>query len=130
MKPYIHALSSVRLFGGRFQDYIALHQWMDETKAYIGSNVHRAMRHHSQGIFEGEKIFGIFILNSDKKEVQTRDIFEQHVVEDLGFIPTVCDYLENLEYQPWMSREENCELPSSQKGIKKDVDKLKKSAKV
>lgn len=102
MKPFIHAQSSVKKFGGKVDDYIEIHQWFDETKAHFPDNRHRALRHHTQGIFEAERIFGINIKNSDNKEVSVRDIGEQHVLEDLGFIPTVSDYLKNLNYQNWM----------------------------
>jgi len=125
MKPYIHAESSVQKWGGKIEDYLEVHDWFDQTKAHFGSNVHRALLHSSFGIFLAEQVFGHNITNSDDKLVSVRDIGEQHVVEDLGFIPTVSDYLENLQYKPWMSREPNAEKPSSQKSlyVKEDVVK-------
>lgn len=102
MKPYIHAENSVKKFGGNPDDYLAVHQWFDETKAHFPDNRHRALRHHTLGIFEAEKLFGVCITNSDNKLVSVRDIGEQHVLEDLGFIPTVSDYLQYLEYKDWM----------------------------
>lgn len=63
---------------------------------------HRALRHHSEGIFWAEKEFGVFIINSDGKMVPTRVIGEQHVKEDIGFIPTIKDYLENMTMVNWM----------------------------
>lgn len=103
MKPYVHAESSVKKYKGKISDYLPIHQWFDETKAHYPTNVHRALRHHSMGIFECERVFGTTITNSDGLIVCTRDLGEQHVLEDLGFIPTVSDYLNHLEHQDWMS---------------------------
>lgn len=102
MKPFLHSQSSAKKFGGNPNDYMKIHQWFDESKAFFPTNAHRALRHHSQGIFEAERIFGYTITNSDNKQVSVRDIGEQHVIEDLGFIPTLCDYFRHIEYQNWM----------------------------
>jgi len=80
--PLLHAKSSVKKFGGKVEDYIHLHNWMDETKAWVGHSYHRMFRHHSEGIFEMEKIFGDSFINSDDKVVYTRYVGEQHVKED------------------------------------------------
>lgn len=56
--PYHHALSSQRKWGGEIEDYIAIHTWFDESKEHHGDFRHRALRHHSQGIFEAERVFG------------------------------------------------------------------------
>lgn len=120
--PYEHARSSAKRFGGKPEDYLAIHQWFDETKAWFPQMQHRAMRHHAEGIFEAEKIFGHYITNSDGKKVYVRYIGEQHVIEDLGFIPTAADWLLCMDMQKWMmAREERIkkkklpgnELPTS-----------------
>jgi len=56
--PNLHAKSSAKKFGGKPEDYIHLHEWMDETKGWFGDSLHRMFRHHSEGIFEMEKRFG------------------------------------------------------------------------
>lgn len=100
---YHHALSSTKRFGGTPQDYQAIHDWFDETKAHEPTFRHRALRHHTQGIFECEKVFGVTITNSDGKEIPVRAIGEQHVSEDFsGFIPTVADWLKGIPAQSWM----------------------------
>jgi hypothetical protein len=63
---------------------------------------HRAMRHHAEGIFELEKIFGVKFTNSDGKEVYTRYVGEQHVIEDMGFIPTAFEWLSHFDQAQWM----------------------------
>ncbi len=104
-KPYIHAQSSARKFGGVPEDYIAIHNWFDETKAIIADNRHRALRHHSEGIFLCERIFGVVIKNSAGRMVSVRDVGEQHVLEDFGhrFIPSAQDYLQEIQFQDWMN---------------------------
>lgn len=102
--PFHHALSSVKKFGGSVQDYLPIHHWFDESKAHFGDFRPRFLRHHTQGIFECEAKFGVTIKNSDGREVPTRLIGEQHVMEDLGFLATVGDWAKNLEAQPWMMK--------------------------
>ena len=67
--PIIHAKSSVKKFGGKWEDYIHLHEWLDETKGWYGHSSHRMFRHHSEGIFEMEQRFGAEFKNSDGKTV-------------------------------------------------------------
>ena len=100
--PWHHAERSARLFGGTPEDYIEIHNWFDESKAFVPDFRHRALRHHSEGIFMCERIFGVVIDNSDGKRVPVRLVGEQHVKDDLGWVPTVNDWLGNLQIQPWM----------------------------
>ncbi len=100
--PIHHAESSSRKYGGKPYDYLAIHQWFDESKAHMGDVRHRALRHHAEGIFLCEKIFGTTLTNSDGRKVPVRFIGEQHVVEDLGRIPSVSDWLSEMPLRPWM----------------------------
>jgi len=106
--PYQHAVSSARKFGGIPEDYIKIHNWFDETKAWIGHSKHRMFRHHSEGIFECEKVFGATVKVPLKggviKEVPTRLIGEQHVIEDCGFIPKAWDYVQGMKKDLWMRK--------------------------
>lgn len=104
MKPYIHAKNSVRKYGGQVSDYLPIHNEMDSTKSAMPDVRHRAIYHTSFGIYIIEKIFGEVITNSDGKEVSVRDIAEQHVVEDLGFIPTLENFLQFMTIEDWMIR--------------------------
>jgi hypothetical protein len=63
-------------------------------------------RHHSEGIFECEKVFGHSIINSDGKRVYTRYIGEQHVKEDCnGYVPTAKEWVDNInDPKEWMLR--------------------------
>ena len=47
--------------------------------------------HSAFGIFLIEDIFGRTLVNSDGRTVHVRDIAEQRVLENLGFIPSLSD---------------------------------------
>lgn len=95
--PVEHAKSSARKFGGSWLDYLEIHEWFDATKAWIGHSKHRMFRHHSEGIFECEKIFGQMIENSAGKKVYVRYVGEQHVKEDCNnYIPTAKEWVDNI----------------------------------
>lgn len=97
-----HAQSSARKFGGQPEDYLPIHSWFDCTKQHLALPGHRALRHHAQGIWESEAVFGVSITNSAGREIPVRFIGEQHVREDCRCIPTVADWLKNLPIEPWM----------------------------
>ncbi|MBS1986105.1 MAG: hypothetical protein JST16_18235 [Bdellovibrionales bacterium] len=114
---YHHAEHSARIWGGKPEDYLSIHDWLDATKETFADFRHRALRHHSQGIFEAERVFGHVILNSDGKKVPVRYVCEQHVKEDCGgFIPAVSDWLRNLKPEIWMSRGYRIESPEDKGG--------------
>lgn len=120
-------MSSARQFGGVPEDYQAIHDWFDESKKLIADVRHRALRHHAEGIFMCEAIFGTTIELStcakcgeakaehweegdenlhifSPKLIPTRWVGEQHVREDMGFIPAAQDWLSKIELEPWMMR--------------------------
>lgn len=115
-KPYIHALSSQRRWGGEPEDYMEIHDFMDSSKGAIPDNRHRALTHNSWFLSVVlEKVFGTYIVNSADRKVQVRDIGEQHVLEDFGgrFIPSAQDYLAEIEFQPWMQNAQGGATPPS-----------------
>lgn len=101
MKPHLHAKNSAKKWGGKPEDYQRLHDWFDQTKAALPDVRHRAILHSSFGIFLLEQQFGVTITNSDGRKVSVRDIGEDHVVEDLGFIPTLERWLQFLPLEDW-----------------------------
>ena len=100
--PLKHAESCVKRFGGSAEDYLAIHNWFDESKAFLADFRHRALRHHTEGIFLCERLFGPSITNSEGKAVPVPYIGEQHVKEDLGRIPTAQDWLTQIKLERWM----------------------------
>jgi len=71
--PIKHAENSTRRFGGKSEDYRAIHNWFDESKAFLPDFRHRALRHHAEGIFLCERLFGVAILNSEGRQVPVRE---------------------------------------------------------
>ena len=100
---YFHARSSARIWGGEPEDYLPVHDWMDATKRIFCDFRHRALRHHAEGIFVGEEVFGSTIRNSAGKQVPVRYVLEQHCIEDSGRIPTARDWLELMPLPEWLS---------------------------
>jgi len=104
MKPLIHARISAKKFGGVPEDYIEIHDWFDSSKAHVPDARHRNALHHSFGIYLCEQVFGEiiqmpdgkfkrtpYITISTGKQVSVRDFAEQHVLDDLGHIPTLAE---------------------------------------
>ncbi len=102
MKPFVHAKNSAKKHGGVPEDYQKIHDFIDHSKASMPDMRHRAMLHSSWGIYVVEQVFGTTITNSEGKKVCVRDIAEDHVIEDLGFIPTMEHWLKNMTMQDWM----------------------------
>ncbi len=115
-KPWIHAESSSKKFGGKPEDYIEIHSFIDSSKGTIPTNVHRALTHTSwflSTILERVKFINSHpapnntfptIINSKGDHISVRDIGEQHILEDFKnkFIPTAQDYLQEIEFKDWM----------------------------
>lgn len=126
-KPYIHACSSARHFGGKPEDYLPIHNLLDKSKGTIADCRHRTLTHTSWFLSEIlELVFGVVITNSDGRKVSVRDIGEQHVLEDFGgrFIPSAQDYLQEIELQEWMIKGKGCP-PSFAKIYKKEKGSVK-----
>ena len=101
---YYHALSSVRRWGGKPEDYLAMHEWFDQSKLILADPRHRALRHHAEGIFQLQCAFGQVMTNSDGRIVPVRLIGEMHVQEDLGRIPSFADWARLIQPAAWILR--------------------------
>lgn len=90
MTPLRHAKTSARRYGGVPEDYMALHTWMDQTKTHVADLRHRLILHNSFGVSMAEQVHGTtFRRASDNVLVAVRVIVEDHIKEDLGFIPSL-----------------------------------------
>lgn len=103
MKPFIHAKNSAKKHGGIPTDYQAIHDFIDSPKSSLADIRHRAVLHSAFGIFIVERVFGTTITNSDDRIISVRTIAEEHVIEDLGFIPTVEHWMRNMRIESWMN---------------------------
>jgi hypothetical protein len=102
MKPYIHAKLSARRYGGDPEEYMFIHDFLDSSKAYVPDMRHRAVYHHALGIYMCEDKFGQTFKNSEDRVISVRDIGEEHVLEDMGTIPTIQDYLSGMPMYAWL----------------------------
>ena len=126
MKPIVHARIDARELGGEPEDYLAIHEFMDSSKSVFADNRHRALTHNAW--FIGHvipKVFGeTFTRVSDGKVMSSRDIAERHTLQDFkGFIPTAQDYLQEMEYTPWMNNG-NGKRPKSCQSTPKTRDNI------
>ena len=115
MKPLLHANLSVKAHGGNVDDYLPIHNFIDSTKSAHPDVRHRAILHSAFGCYLVEQVFGVYITNSAGKKVSTRDIAEEHIIQDLGFIPTVERYLNCMSIEPWMSGTEKRNMKHREK---------------
>ena len=122
-EPSRVAESSARKFGGKAEDYLAIHNHMDSTKGALADNRHRAVTHNAWYIGPDgplELAMGVTITNSDGKKISVRSIAEQHILEDFGgFIPTLQDFLCEIQFQPWMN---GLGSPPSKKNTLKPIE--------
>lgn len=125
-KPLIHAQLDSKRFGCEIDDIIKIHEWFDQTKAYMPDMRHRCITHTSLGIFLCTQVFGEYIIAKNSKRISTRDIGESHYLVDYNnkWIPTLQDFLVNMEFQEWMQGKGNGP-PSYQKIHQKNVNLVK-----
>lgn len=96
MKPSDHSIKSVRRYGGVSTDYLEIHEFLDMSKAGHPDMRHRALLHNSMGPFIAVRVFGRTITNSDGREVDVRQVCEDHLIEDMGRIPSVTQVLQTI----------------------------------
>jgi hypothetical protein len=104
--PLIHSKSSVKRWGGKVEDYLAIHELIDSPKVTMNNNSSRCLTHNTWFAYHIiPKIFGYNIINSNGKSVDTIDIAMLHIAEDfrMKFVPTAQDYLKHLQVQAWMN---------------------------
>jgi len=117
-KPIYHAISAAKKWGGKPEDYIDIHNFMDSSKGALPDNRHRALTHNSWFISVViEKVFGVSFVNSEGKVISTRDVAELHVLQDynMKYIPTAQDFLQNMAWQEWMDNGKKGYPPSHAK---------------
>lgn len=96
MKPLQHAQISQKTYGGCWQDYIEIHSFLDSSKAACAHFKHRFLLHHKEGIELGASIYGENLINSENREISTRRLLTDHLIEDVGCVVTVDDWAKAL----------------------------------
>lgn len=103
MDALYHARSTAKKWGGTAEEYLPFHAWFDESAMQINDKRHRMLRHHAYGIQQLIERFGAYYTNSVGKVVPMKQIGEQHVVEDIGFIPAFADWVREIPVSKWMN---------------------------
>ena len=102
MNSWHHAVSAARKWGGKPEDYIEIEEFIDSSKKLIGDVRHRAVYHHTEGVWLCQQLFGR-VLTVEKTnghgtvDVPVRLVAERHILEDLGWLPSPADYLKRIE---------------------------------
>ncbi len=100
MNSILHSQISVKKRGGKIEDYLPIHDFMDSTKELCSDNRHRIL-HTLWGIRRViVPIFGQTITNSDGKNINVKDLCEQdHILPDYQnrFIPTLADFVSAID---------------------------------
>src|ERR1700756_928504 len=116
VNSWYHAKSCVKRLGGQPEDYLPVHAFIDGSKQSFGDVRHRALYHHTEGIWVCERVFGPAITVRRERgsiQVPTREIAERHILEDLGWLPSFGDYIGGLPIKPWFSGARRREVPLS-----------------
>jgi len=120
INSWYHAVSASHKWGGTPEDYLPIEEFIDSSKKTFGDFRHRAMYHHTLGVYLCEDLFGKTIslekaVGRSKEygditktvQIPVRLIAERHIVEDLGFLPSPEHYLKNIPFDSdetrWMS---------------------------
>lgn len=103
MSPYKHSLSSAKKWGGNYQAYLPIHEFLDSTKLHLATWQHRAILHNTFGVGLCERVFGPIIYIGQGEAVEVRYIAIKHIEEDCGgIVPTIKDWVEGIQPRKFM----------------------------
>ncbi|HEY9044758.1 MAG TPA: hypothetical protein VIN08_02635 [Ohtaekwangia sp.] len=98
MNTWEHSVIGQRKFGGKPEDYIEIHRFLDSSKYFFYHIKHRLLLHNLYGVELAVELFGETIVNADRANVMVRDIAVEHIREDLdGKVPTLADWFAGYE---------------------------------
>lgn len=99
MTPFLHAAHTAHRWGGTPADFMAVHVWIDQSKGAWADPRHRAFLHHR----EGADLCARVVATTPSGTRGVRDVAEDHIREDLGFLPAVSEWFSNLRPARWMT---------------------------
>lgn len=114
MSPIFHAKIHAKQWGGEPDEYIKIDEFIDSSKFHFENVAHRVLLHSSFGVMMAEQFFGNSFTNSVGRTVPIREVAINHIRQDLGFVPSVDNWLNNLQLQPWMSGTRKFSQPKPQ----------------
>lgn len=93
MKPLQHAMISAHRYGGGWTDWIAFHNWIDQSKAVFASMQHRMLLHSDFGAWLARRVLGETVTGPEGVAVKTSALFDDHQLEDLGRTVPLSEWL-------------------------------------
>ena len=123
-KPLFHAINSAKKFGGKPEDYQTIHCKLDESKSAYPQMSHRIVLHSLFGREFCQKLFGKTIQNADGRTISVAEVVDQHILEDLGFLPSLEDWFRELSddnplvKSPYFPTEKQCKISAKNFGGK------------
>src|SRR5579885_1584730 len=98
-----HCLHSCERFGGRPDDYLPLHQFLNSARTVLPDKASRCVLHNAWGIDLVVRCLGTtFRRSSDHIQTSTRQVAEMHILRDLGAIPTMLEAVRTVPLAKWM----------------------------
>ena len=84
-------MAHAKKYGGVPEDYVAIDRFLDQTKQHVPNWRHRMVLHNSFGVDLCIQMFGEAITNADGKKIAVQRIAEDHIEQDLRFVPSLQD---------------------------------------
>ena len=103
MNAFLHSRIHAKRYGGLPSDYEDIDSFVDSSGIASADIRHRVVLHSAFGAGIAEQVFGKTRTNSQGKEYSVRQVVLDHIEQDLGFVPSLDDYIKNMQMQPWMS---------------------------
>jgi hypothetical protein len=98
-----HCQRSAAEWGGIWQDYQALHHFLEWPREHVPDGRFRRILHNGWGVAIVAEAFGeAFTRPSDGVAVPPRAIAEAHIRAEMDTIPTLEESLEGLHLERWM----------------------------
>jgi uncharacterized protein DUF6915 len=104
MKPLQHARIAAHRYGGEWEDWITIHDWIDRSKAIFPSMQHRMFLHSDFGEWLAVRVYDEAIRSKFGTVIPTRDLFPDHQMEDLGRVVTLAEWLREIDADYWTRR--------------------------
>jgi len=118
---------SVSRWGGITDDYLALHEFIDSTKALCSDNRHRVLHTHWALDNVILPIFGRTTVNSEGRKIATKELVERdHFLPDFQnkFIPVLSDFVDAMAEPTDAGWRARIEQFHSQYACTRDVGRL------
>lgn len=100
---YEQCTHSAQKWGGDWSDYQPLHQFLDWPRDHLPDSRHLRVLHNTWGIALAQQAFSLaYTRPSDGVALPLQTLVEEHILRELGTIPTLEACLEGISLTDWM----------------------------